>query len=213
MAMKNKERKKIIQAIPFMLPSIAGMVLFSLLPMLIAIALSFTGWSGLGKFSFSMVSKQFIGLENYQRLLSKGEFWTAVGHVLYFVVLYLPLSFFFSMLVALILNSGRKLSGLYRILYYIPVLTSWVAASLIWKWVLSSQYGVFNSILSIFGMQGPDWLTSKYWAMPGIVLASVWKDMGFYDNSGKYLLEDGLFKIFAGGSSRDCLEEEIMVKF
>ena len=96
MAMKNKERKKIIQAIPFMLPSIAGMVLFSLLPMLIAIALSFTGWSGLGKFSFSMVSKQFIGLENYQRLLSKGEFWTAVGHVLYFVVLYLPLSFFFS---------------------------------------------------------------------------------------------------------------------
>jgi len=165
MAMKNKERKKIIQAIPFMLPSIAGMVLFSLLPMLIAIALSFTGWSGLGKFSFSMVSKQFIGLENYQRLLSKGEFWTAVGHVLYFVVLYLPLSFFFSMLVALILNSGRKLSGLYRILYYIPVLTSWVAASLIWKWVLSSQYGVFNSILSIFGMQGPDWLTSKYWAI------------------------------------------------
>ncbi len=180
MAMKNKERKKIIQAIPFMLPSLVGMVLFSLLPMVIAIALSFTDWSGLGKFSFSMVSRQFIGLENYKRLLSQGEFWSAVGHVMYFVALYLPISFFFSMMVALLLNSGKKLSGLYRILYYIPVLTSWVAASLIWKWVLSSQYGVFNSILSIFGIQGPDWLTNKYWAMPGIVLASVWKDMGFY---------------------------------
>ena len=65
-------------------------------------------------------------------------------------------------------------------MYYIPVLTSWVAASLIWKSVLSPQYGALNGILSIFGIQGPGWLTDEKWAMPAIVLVSVWKDMGFF---------------------------------
>ena len=70
-------------------------------------------------------------------------------------------------------------------MYYIPVLTSWVAASLIWKWVLSPQYGILNQLLAVIGITGPNWLTSEVWAMPAIVLASVWKDMGFF---GLFLL-------------------------
>jgi multiple sugar transport system permease protein len=60
------------------------------------------------------------------------------------------------------------------------VLTSWVAGALIWKWVLSPEYGVINNILSFIGIEGPGWLQDEKWAMPGIVLASVWKDIGFY---------------------------------
>lgn len=176
----NKNARKLMQAIPFMLPSFIGMIIFSLLPIITAIGLSFTDWSGLGEFSLSTITNNFIGLKNYKQLLENAEFWMSVGHVLYFIVLYIPLAFISAMLVALILNSSKKVSGVLRVLYYIPVLTSWVAASLIWRWVLSSQYGVLNSLLSVFGIAGPDWLTNKYWAMPGIVLASVWKDMGYY---------------------------------
>jgi multiple sugar transport system permease protein len=176
----NKNARKLMQAIPFMLPSFIGMIIFSLLPIITAIGLSFTDWSGLGEFSLSTITNNFIGLKNYKQLLGNAEFWMSVGHVLYFIVLYIPLAFISAMLVALILNSSKKVSGVLRVLYYIPVLTSWVAASLIWRWVLSSQYGVLNSLLSVFGIAGPDWLTNKYWAMPGIVLASVWKDMGYY---------------------------------
>lgn len=176
----SKNARKMIQAIPFMLPSFIGMIIFSLLPIITAIGLSFTDWSGLGEFSLSTITNNFIGLKNYKQLLGNAEFWMSVGHVLYFIALYIPLAFISAMLVALILNSSKKVSGVLRVLYYIPVLTSWVAASLIWRWVLSSQYGVLNSILSVFGITGPDWLTNKYWAMPGIVLASVWKDMGYY---------------------------------
>lgn len=176
----RKELKKIGQAIPFMLPSFIGMIVLSLLPILLAIGLSLTDWSGLEKFTMNTISDHFIGLKNYGDILSGSEFWATLRHVCFFVILYIPLAFIFSMIVALILNTDKKGTGVMRVLYYIPVLTSWVAASLIWKWVLSSKYGVFNNILSLVGITGPDWLTNEKWAMPGIVLASVWKDMGFY---------------------------------
>lgn len=182
---KMRERKKIIQAIPFLLPSVIGMVIFCILPMIIATTLSLTDWSGLNRLTFQTIRDNFVGLKNYKDILMHDEFKNTLMHVLYFVILYVPLTFIFSMIVAMILNAKRRGTGVFSIMYYIPVLTSWVAASLIWKWVLSSQYGILNAMLNIVGISGPDWLTNKYWAMPGIVLASVWKDMGFY---GLYIL-------------------------
>lgn len=176
----KKELKKIRDAIPFILPSFVGMIVFSFLPILLAIGLSLTDWSGLEKFTINTIPESFIGFKNYADILCTDEFYATLRHVLYFVVLYIPLAFIFALAVALILNTDKKGTGVMRVLYYIPVLTSWVAASLIWKWVLSSKYGVFNAILALVGITGPDWLTDPVWAMPGIVLASVWKDMGFY---------------------------------
>jgi multiple sugar transport system permease protein len=66
------------------------------------------------------------------------------------------------------------------VLYYIPVLTSWVAGALIWRWFLSPEYGPLNALLGLIGVHGPGWLQDEHWAMPGIVLASIWKDMGFF---------------------------------
>ncbi len=176
----KKELKKIAQATPFMLPSLIGMVVFSLLPILLATGLSLTDWSGLERFSIHTIPDNFVGFANYAKILGTSEFWSALRHVTYFVVLYIPMAFICSLAIALILNTDKKGTGILRVLYYIPVLTSWVAASLIWKWVLSSKYGILNSILSLVGITGPDWLSNPTWAMPGIVLASVWKDMGFY---------------------------------
>lgn len=103
-----------------------------------------------------------------------------IGNTLEFVVLYIPLMLIAAMIVALILNSHVKGVGIFRVLYYIPVITSWVAGALIWKWVLSPEYGAINNILALFGIEGPSWLQSSKWAMPAIVLASVWKDMGYF---------------------------------
>ena len=85
-----------------------------------------------------------------------------------------------SLLVAFLLSRAKKGVGIFRVMYYIPVLTSWVAASLIWKSVLSPEYGAINNILKLIGIRGPDWLLSEGWAMPAIALVSVWKDMGFF---------------------------------
>lgn len=182
---RNADRKKILQAMPFMLPSFLGMLVFSLFPVLIAVFLSFTDWNGLEKLSIETFGEHFVGLQNYISLLTGTEFWTVLLHTLYYIVLYIPLVFVTSMGIALLLHKNKKGTAVFRVLYYIPVLTSWVAASLIWKWVLSPQYGILNQILAAIGIKGPGWLTNEIWAMPGIVLASVWKDMGFF---GLFLL-------------------------
>jgi multiple sugar transport system permease protein len=184
-SMKTKQKNERIGAALFMLPSFIGMIIFSLLPILISIFISLTDWNGLEKLSPATISKNFIGVRNYSDILSGTEFWNVLGHTLYFIVLYIPLVFIASLIIAEILFQARKGVGALRVIYYIPVLTSWVAASLIWKWVLSPQYGAVNQILASVGITGPNWLTDEVWAMPAIVLASVWKDMGFY---GLFLL-------------------------
>lgn len=182
---RNKRSKAFVQAVPFILPSFVGMIIFSLLPILISIVISMTDWNGLDALNSQTLSEHFIGLGNYAAILGTSEFWSVLGHTLYYIVLYIPLVFVAALGVAVILNKNMKGITVYRVMYYIPVLTSWVAASLIWKWVLSPQYGILNQLLGMIGIDGPSWLTSEVWAMPAIVLASVWKDMGFF---GLFLL-------------------------
>ena len=189
-----KRWKTLMQAAPFMLPSIVGMIVFSLLPIVISIVVSLTDWNGLDKLNAQTLGERLCGLENYGAILRSVEFWNVLGHTVYYIVLYIPLVLVMSLFIASILNRNMRGIVVFRVLYYIPVLTSWVAASLIWKWVLSPQYGVINQLLGYLGVRGPEWLTDKFWAMPAIVLASVWKDMGFY---GLFLLS-GLKAIDTG---------------
>lgn len=183
--MVNSGRRGWRRSWPFLAPSLFGLILFAFLPILVSLFLSLTSWSGISRISltsgfFSFVKESFIGLSNFKEILRSSEFWTVLGHNLYFIVLYLPLMLFFSLACALVINSERSGAKVFRVIYYIPVLTSWVAAALIWKWFLSPSYGPINNFLRIFGVEGPLWLQSETLAMPSIVLASVWKDMGFY---------------------------------
>lgn len=179
------KKKRIIQAVPFMLPSVLGMIIFSFLPIVISVVISLTDWNGQDHLNGQTLKSCIVGLDNYSRILQSTEFWSVLLHTVYYIVLYIPLVLVMSLFIASILNRNIRGIGVFRVLYYIPVLTSWVAASLIWKWVLSPQYGVVNQLLGYIGITGPNWLTDKIWAMPAIVLASVWKDMGFY---GLFLL-------------------------
>ncbi len=177
----QKQAGGLLTAAPFLLPGLIGMLIFSMLPLIIPALISLTDWNGLAKLTGpGFFREHFIGLENYKKILTSAEFWRALGNTAEYIILYIPLMLAASLLVATLLSQARRGIGFFRVVYYIPVLTSWVAASLIWKSVLSPQYGALNGILSIFGIQGPGWLTDEKWAMPAIVLVSVWKDMGFF---------------------------------
>ena len=177
----RKQAGGLLTASPFLLPSLIGMLIFSVLPLIISGMISLTDWNGLAKLTDpGFLQEHFIGLENYKKILTSTEFWRTLGNTAEYIFLYIPLMLAASLLVATLLSQARRGIGFFRVVYYIPVLTSWVAASLIWKSVLSPQYGALNGILSIFGIQGPGWLTDEKWAMPAIVLVSVWKDMGFF---------------------------------
>jgi len=171
----------LITASPFLLPSLIGLAIFYLAPMLISVLISLTDWNGLDRlFAKGFLTEHFVGLDNYRNILTGGEFWQVLKNTLTYIVLYIPLMLVTSIAVAALLSKDRPGVGFFRVLYYIPVLTSWVAASLIWKTILAPKYGAMNNILALFGINGPGWLLDEKWAMPAIVLVSVWKDMGFF---------------------------------
>ncbi len=165
----------------FLVPSVIGFAVIYLAPMVISILISLTDWNGLDHlFAPGFMEDHFVGLKNYAEIMHSTEFWSVLTHTLTYIVLYIPLMLIASIAAASLLNQPRRYVGVFRVIYYIPVLTSWVAASLIWKSILSPQYGAMNAILSFFGIHGPGWLLDERWAMPAIVLVSVWKDMGFF---------------------------------
>ena len=158
----------------FLLPSLIGLVVFCLVPMISSLIYSFMDYDLLAG------DMKFIGLRNFERILTGTEFPKVLGHTLTYLGLYLPLILLTSVLEALILNRDFKGRGLFRAVFYTPVITSWVAAAVVWTWVLSGKYGLLNQLLETVGIKGPAWLNSPDWAMPGVVLAAVWKDTGYY---------------------------------
>ena len=158
----------------FLLPSLIGLVVFCLIPMISSLVSSFMDYDLLAG------DMTFIGFRNFDRILTGTEFPKVLGHTLTYLALYLPLILLTSVLEALILNHDFRGRGLFRAIFYTPVITSWVAAAVVWTWVLSGKYGLLNQLLDTFGITGPAWLNSPDWAMPGVVLAAVWKDTGYY---------------------------------
>lgn len=171
----------LLTASPFLIPSLIGFAIFYFAPMVISVFISLTDWNGLDRlFAEGFVRQHFIGLTNYKDILATPEFWKVLKNTFTYIILYIPLMLIVSISVAGLLSQKRRGVGAFRVIYYIPVLTSWVAASLIWKSILAPQYGAMNNILALFGIEGPGWLLDEKWAMPAIVLVSVWKDMGFF---------------------------------
>lgn len=144
MLVKRKRRKGpgqegLITASPFLMPSLIGLLVFSLLPLLISAFISLTDWNGLDQLTApGFFQEHFIGLDNYKAILSSPEFWGVLWNTFRYIIMYIPLMLVASLGVAYLLSRQRPGVTAFRIIYYIPVLTSWVAASMIWKSMLPS---------------------------------------------------------------------------
>lgn len=164
--------RKALVVLLFLLPNLLGFLIFSLIPVLASLGLSLYQWDLLSR-------PVFVGLTNFKTLLGDQDFWAAFRHTFAFILGYIPLVVAAGLGMALVLN--QKLRGLafYRTAFFLPVVSSWVAVALLWKWLFNPMYGPVNYLLGLVGIQGPAWLFDERWAMPAIILASVWKDLGF----------------------------------
>ncbi len=158
----------------FLALSVSGYLIFSLIPMISTVYLSLTSWDVISG------APEVIGFKNYINIFSTKEFYLIMGNTLKYIVIYIPLMIVSSMFIALLFDTDTKGISLFRVLLFIPVLTSWVAGAMIWRTALSTQYGLVNNILDVFGITGPGWLTNPKWSMVSIALVSVWKDLGFF---------------------------------
>jgi len=159
-------------AVAFLAPSLVVLLGFWIVPMVGTIWISLQNWNLIGV-------ARYAGFDNYVELATDQDFHAALGHTLLFIGTYVPLVLVAGLGVALLLNAALPAMRLFRAIFFLPVITSWVAVSLLWKWILNPADGLLDRMLAAVGIEGPGWWTSPDWAMPAVVLASVWKDLGY----------------------------------
>jgi multiple sugar transport system permease protein len=156
----------------FLGPSLVALLAFSIGPMLGTVWVSFQDWN-------LIRDARFIGLDNYRELWGDDDFRRALKNTVYYLVGYLPLVTAGGLGLALLINHKMRGIAFFRAIYFLPVVTSWVVVALLWKWLLNPSDGLINWLLGLVGIDGPGWWTSRTWAMPSVILASAWKDLGF----------------------------------
>ena len=156
----------------FLTPALLFLGVFLLYPIAYLFYLSFTA----GSFTSSGV--KWIGLRNYWRLLVTPDFWQVLVNTIYFTFATVIPSLVIPLGLAVLLNRSISLRGILRSAYFLPSITSLVAAGLGFRWLFQTE-GAVNGLLNIFGFNPIPWLSSTVWAMPVLILLSVWKQIGF----------------------------------
>lgn len=174
LGIKRSDLRENLAAYLFLLP--AGLILFTFqfLPAFDVFRLSLTDRLLLRPFS------TFIGIDNYERLFTDGRFWNSVGNTLYFVAGSVPLQIVLALLLAMGLAGRFRGIAFFRTTYFLPVVASMVAVSVVWDWLYHPSLGIINAVITAVGGPAIPWLESREWAMPAIILLVVWKGTGYY---------------------------------
>lgn len=156
----------------FLAPSLIGLLVFILLPILSSLWYAFNDWNLLS-------APEFIGLGNFQELIADDRFWRSLRYTLLFIAIYVPVVFVLGLALAIFLNQKVRGMLVVRTATFLPVVASWVVVSLIWKWIFNPTYGLVNFGLGQIGVAGPAWLFEPTSALFAIAITSIWKDVGY----------------------------------
>ena len=156
----------------FIGPTVLGLLVGALGPMFASLAISFTTWD-------VIVPPLMAGWQNYLDLAKDPLFLQSVVNTIYFTAVSVPLGMAASLLIALAMN--QKIRGIlaYRTAFFAPVVTSVTAIALVWSWIFSPDLGLLNYVLGLLHIPGQDWLSSTTWAMPAVILTSIWWGLGY----------------------------------
>jgi len=149
-------------------PWIIGMILWILVPFAWAAYLSFTDYA-------ILKPPRFVGLDNFQKMLFEDKyFWISLRVTTVYAVVSIPLGMILSLFLAVLLNAKIRGLAWLRTVYYLPAVLSGVAVSFLWMWVFSKDWGILNYLLSLVGIPPQSWLMSEKWALPSLILMSLW---------------------------------------
>jgi len=162
----------------FVLPALALIFVFFFLPVVAGFLLSFTDFDiyAIG----DPRTARLVGLANYATVVTDPSFWKALGNTFYFVVVGGPLSVIASLAAALLVSGRRvRFPGLFRSIFFMPVVTTLVAVAIVWRYLYHPRYGLVNYALSLLHLPTVDWLGDPRFSMPAIMILSVWKNFGY----------------------------------
>lgn len=150
-----------------------GFCIFMAFPIVFAFIASLTKWNGMNN-----MMDNFVGLKNYIKLFSDAKFWKVLLNTVIYMI-GIPCGMGLGILIAMGMN--RKIKGIkiLRTMYYIPVISSLVAVSILWMWVFNYDFGLLNSIIkAVSGIHGPNWLGDKFWVKVSLIIFMTWKGLG-----------------------------------
>lgn len=172
---RSKGRSTTTAAWLFSAPGLLLLFTFMAVPFLAAVYLSLTNQR-----LISPLPTRFVGLDNYTAVLGSGTFWKALGNNAIFVAVVVPVQTTFALWLAIMVNSRIRGRVVYRTIYFLPVVTVMAAAAVVWT-LLYNPRGLINAVMETvtFGAFAPDWLNSTTWALPAIIVVSIWQGVGF----------------------------------
>ncbi|MEH7224654.1 sugar ABC transporter permease [Bacillus sp. JJ1566] len=150
---------------------VLGFLIVMAFPLVYSIYISFTDWQLLG-------DPNFIGAENYQRLVNDPDFWVVLKNTLIFAAGLVPINIVLALFLALLLQRNLPGIGIFRTAIFIPVMTSIVVWSIIWRYMFGTDEGFINQMLGVIGIDGPAWLYSPNLAMAAVIVVSALKNVG-----------------------------------
>lgn len=175
--MASRRKRALVEALTayaMILPALAVLLTFAYWPAINVVWISLTDRLLLRPFA------NFVGLENYARLLHDERFWNSVWNTVRYVLMSVPLEVGLALAIAVALARPLRGVGFFRTAFFLPVVTSLVAVAMVWEWIYHPSLGLLNALLAPLGVSPVRWLGDPTWAMPALVLLTVWKGTGYY---------------------------------
>jgi multiple sugar transport system permease protein len=169
---KTRKRSDYFWAYLMIAPTMLGLFIFYLWPIIQTFYFSFTEWGAFGQF-------EWTGLDNYKRLLEDTNLLKSFKNTGIYIIFTVPIGIFLSILVAVLLNQNIRGKSVYRTLYFLPVITMPAAIAMVWKWLYNSDYGLLNYLLSLIGIKGPQWVSDPKIALYSIIVVAIWSGIGY----------------------------------
>ncbi len=176
----KNQTKEAIAAYGFLLPNLTGFLVFTSIPVLASLVLSFTKWDALSS------APQFVGLDNFIVLFKDPFFWKYCWNTVYLMIS-IPIGMAGSLILALAMNQKLKGIVFFRTIYFLPTICSGVAIYMLWKLIYNPDFGLLNSMIAKFGeiigltIRGPYWLHDEAWSKPALIIMGVWQTVGGYN--------------------------------
>ena len=183
----------------FVLIPLLPIIIFWLLPIIVSTWISFTDWN------YISPNFNYVGVDNYSELLTNAELGQAIKNTLQFAIFTFIPNMIIGFALSLVLSQKMRGKAIFKGLMFSPYLTPTVAISIVWSWIYDPTNGLFNSILNVFGIQGPSWLTDSNTAMWAIILMNIWQNLGYtclFYSDALNRIPDSLFEVsdIAGAS-------------
>ena len=167
-----KRRSEIRWAFLMIAPTVIGLAVLDLWPIIKTFLLSFQKDKGFGNYSF-------VGLVNYRRMLGDTAVWHALLNTAVYTILVVGIGVCLSLLLAVLLDQPLKGIGIFRTLYFLPMMAAPAAVALAWSWIFNADYGILNSFLGAFGIEPVAWFQNKLTIIPSLAVVTIWSEIGY----------------------------------